>query len=444
MAQSSTAPDVAAAWHAALERSSSVGELAAAVDERAGVVPWRHPDSPVPVRPVLLASATAAQVAEAGREVIRLAVQECGWRATEPAALAEMLSIEPSPLLTDRPSWNRWAASQARPDLVLSGGVPKVLECNIGSAIGGPEDTIRLDDVFWATEQAVDMARLGSLQSGRSIPARRELLVRMAHDRGVHTPEIAVAGISAAHFAEVVDEAAQAAVTITYVELADLIEDRGLRDGSGRKFDLFLQKFIAAGAYLDGEPMAALEAAVANDSTLIASPDLSSLLSSKKVLAWLTERADELPRRDRDLVLRYVPWTAVLCDGVVQRQGEQVDLLDLLVREQESFVVKPADAFGGHGVVVGCELAANDWRSTLNTLLDKSYVVQQYFPADSLPTSVWDEGRGELSQVEFPHVISPFVIDGRVEGCFARFSLPGQGAVASADRGGCNTVFVYD
>lgn len=434
-----TDSDFVAHWHTELERSSNVDELASAIDQRAGVVPWRHPQSPIPVRPVFLSSRTASQVAKASQEVVRLSIEECARRASEPAALAALLGVEPSPLLSARSSWNKWAASQARPDVVLSSGVPKVLECNIGSAIGGIEDTARLDAVFWSAKQVAGVARSRKLRSGRSLPARRELLAHMARDRGSQAPKIAVAGVNSAHFAEAIEDAARANIALTYVELDELVEDGGLRNESSGTFDIFLQKFIAAGAYSDHEPMGALEAAVEHDTTLIASPDLSSLLSNKKILAWLTESVDDLPQRDRDLVLQHIPWTAILGDYAVRRHGKQVDLVDLIQREQASFVLKPTDSFGGHGVLVGCEMDADEWYRSIDQLLGEPFIVQEYFPADKLPTSVWDGG---LQNLELPHVISPFIIGGKVEGFFARFSRPGQGAVTSADNGACNTVFV--
>lgn len=432
-------------WHAALSSSSEVEELANTVDSRAAVMPWRHSDCPIPVRPVVLPAAIASEISDAGREVVRLAVQECNKRAGTPASLAELLGVEPSPLLTDRSSWNSWAASQARPDIVLSAGVPKVLECNISGAIGGLEETIRFDSIFRASKPASEFAQLGNLRTGRGVPARRELLRRMAKQRGAErTPEIAVAGFSAPHFAEVIADATRAGVNLTYVDLEELTEDGGLRNASGRRFDLFLQNFIAGGAYLDGEPMGALESSVVNDTTLIASPELSSLLSNKMVLAWITERIGDLESRDRNLVLRHVPWTAVLRDGLVLRGGVKADLLDLLEREKDSYVIKPTDAFGGNGVVVGCEVSEKEWREALNRGLDSPHVAQQYIAADKMRTSLWDASKRELIDSELVHVISPFIIDGRSEGLLARFSRPGSNGITSIKDGASNTVFVYN
>lgn len=431
------------AWHRLLaENPGGTAELAEAIEKRMSVQPWRHPDSPVPVRPLLLSRAEAAWITRAAAAVVGLAVEECARRAGSPAALAEALGSPLSPLVTDRASWNQWSASQARPDLVLSGGVPKVLELNIGSAIGGPEATARLDAVLWSMPPIRAREAEWKLSRGRSIQARRELLVRMARDRCASVPRIAIAGWSAENFRETVADAEEHGVPCSFVQLEELTEDGGLRDGQGRRIDILLQKFLAAGAYLDGEPMRALEEAVAGDSTLIASPELSTLQSNKKVLAWLTERCPELPSAQRTVIEQHVPWTADLADGPVRRHGRRHDLLELLLRDRNSFILKPADAFGGNGVLVGRETPSRKWEEAVRDKAGTGWVAQEYCRPDNHPVSAFDPASGDVLLLERPHVISPLLFSGAGTGFLTRFTRPGGGAVTSAQAGAINTVSV--
>ncbi|WP_285733461.1 hypothetical protein [Nocardiopsis sp. ATB16-24] len=434
-------------WHTLLtERAPEVPELAEAVRSGLSVASPYNPEVPLPISPVLLSRRTADEVAHAGREVVRLAVEECMRRTSSPRRLAHLLGIEPSPLLSERESYNRWAASQARPDIVVSQGVPKVLECNIGSAIGGIEDLARLDPLLWGSSAAEKFRREHGVRSGRTVQARRELLTRIARDRGaLGRLRMGIAGHSEATFAEVVEDAAAHGIDAFFVELEDLTEDGGLRRGSEPPMDLFLQKFIAAGAYRDGEPMAALEAAVDRDSTFVANPDLSSLFSSKTVLAWLTSSAEDLPERDRRTIQRHVPWTAELQDSRVVYKGVRQELLPLVLRDREELVLKPVDGFGGHGVVVGRTTGEAEWAAAVDDCLKERYIVQVYTHPDTFSLSCWHGPSATHELLDTAAVISPFVIDGQVTGYLARTgSLIGSGGVISAETGALASVFVVD
>ncbi|MFE0116831.1 hypothetical protein ACFWZA_01895 [[Kitasatospora] papulosa] len=443
--QHSDTDSLEAAWHrelaAAPERAA---ELARELDDRMSAQPWHHPESPIPVRPLLLRRQEAEEIGRAAAGVIRLVVQECSRRASSPSALCDLLGIPVSPLLTDRHSWNQWALSQARPDIVLSGGVPKILECNISGAIGGPEQTARLDSVHWTAPTTRALARRGGMWSGHALEARRELLVHMAHSRGVDRPQLAVAGWNEENFAETVVDASRHGAPCVFVSLEELTEDGGLRTAEGRRIDVLLQKFITAGAYADGCPMEALEAAVAHDSTLIASPELGSVYSNKRILAWLTDRAHTLPSEQRDIVERYVPWTAQLADQPVLRQGARYDLLPLLEREQHSFVLKPEEGFGGNGVLVGRETSSVQWRAALNDLSGGGYIAQEYCPTDTHPVSVYDAASGEVDRIHAEHVIGPLLMQSRTTGFHTRFRRPGGKLVTTMLQGCVNTVFIHE
>ncbi|WP_435109847.1 hypothetical protein [Nocardiopsis synnemataformans] len=437
-------PEIVAEWHRrATEDAAGASAFARSLDDALKTQLWRGPQSPIPIRPVILDQETAGRVAHAAKNVVQLAVAECERRARDPYQLCDLLGVEPSPLLCGRPSWNQWAASQARPDLVLSGGVPKVLECNIASAFGGPEHLHRMNARFWGDPRYRELAKKTRTWSGNSVSARRELVARIAGQRTDGVPQIAVAGSNEQHFVEVIDDAASNGLPCVFVELDELYEDGGLRNQHGLGIDVLLMKFVMEGAYADGEPMGALEAAVEHDSTLLLAPALSHLYSNKKVLAWLTERAPALPAHHRDFIEDHVPWTSVLEDRKVLRGGRERDLLGMLESHKEEFIVKPAGGLGGAGVVIGHETTDTEWRELLTDRLTGEYVVQEYCRPDTLPMSFVDEASGECLSLDLPHVLSPILIEGRAGGIFARFSAPGGPGVTSTAAGGLNTVFVH-
>src|SRR5262249_2576505 len=77
----------------------------------------------------------------------------------------------------------------------------------------------------------------------------------------------------------------------------------------------------------------------------------------KAVFAMLTdERHGNLVSADeRQVIRRHVPWTVIVEEGRVTRDGESIDLVPHLRRQRERFVIKPNDEYGGTGVTLGWE-----------------------------------------------------------------------------------------
>ncbi|WP_424862852.1 hypothetical protein [Streptomyces sp. MMS24-I29] len=420
-------------------------ELARSLDDRMNVYPWRHPQGPVPVRPVLLDRWRARGITWAAMEVVRLAAAECARRASSPAELCALLGIPVSPMLTDRDSWNRWALDQARPDVVLTGGVPKVLECNISGAIGGIEQTARLDSCFWNWPGVRGLTHRHRLWGGHTIAARRQLLLDIARSRGTDRPQVAIAGWSEANFSETMIDAASHGAPCIFVTQEELTEDDGLRNAHGLRIDVLLQKFVTADSYAKGEPMAALEAAVARDSTFIAAPEISTVYSDKKVLAWLTERAADLPPAQRRVIEDHVPWTSELTDRKVSRHGTEHDLLTLVENDQHAFVLKPTGGHSGHGVLIGRETEQAAWLAAVhNAVRDGHHVVQEFCEPDRFPTTVCDLASGEMDVLDVPHLISPMLVRGEGTGFLARFLPDPARSMITVRLGAQNTVFIHD
>ncbi len=427
-----------------LEDPDRTAELARSLDERMNVYPWRHPEGPVPVRPLVLDRRQADRITGAAAGVVRLAAAECTRRAGSPAELCALLGVPASPMLTDRASWNRWAVDQARPDVVLTNSVPKVLECNISGAIGGVEQTARLDSAFWNWPGVRSLTRRHRMWGGHTIAARRQLLLDIARSRGADRPQLAVAGWSEANFSDVLTDAASHGAPCIFVTQEELTEDDGLRNAHGLRIDVLLQKFVTADSYAKGEPMAALEAAVANDTTFIAAPEISTLYSNKKVLAWLTERAPQLPAAERRIIEDHVPWTAELADRSVYRNGVRHNLLSLVENGQSDFVLKPVGDHSGRGVLIGRETARAEWLAAVHNALDGQHIVQEFCEPDRFQVTVCDLASGGVEVLDVPHLISPMLIRGMGTGFLARFLKDTDSSMITVRLGAQNTVFIHD
>jgi len=118
----------------------------------------------------------------------------------------------------------------------------------------------------------------------------------------------------------------------------------------------------------------------------------------------------------------HIPWTRVVEARKTRGpDGPEVDLLAWCAENRERLVLKPSDAYGGHGIVLGWTVDASTWTSALAAAATAPTIVQQRvsIPRDAYPSI---EG-GSLALIERQVDTAPYVIDGRwIEGALSRLS----------------------
>lgn len=118
----------------------------------------------------------------------------------------------------------------------------------------------------------------------------------------------------------------------------------------------------------------------------------------------------------------HVPWTRIVEARMTRGpDGDDVDLLPWCAANRERLVLKPSDAYGGHGIVLGWTVDATTWATALADASAAPSVVQQRvaIPREAYPSF---EG-GALSLVARQVDTAPYVVDGRwVEGALSRLS----------------------
>jgi hypothetical protein len=161
--------------------------------------------------------------------------------------------------------------------------------------------------------------------------------------------------------------------------------------------------------------------AVRERAVVMVNPFKCKPIHKKAIFAVLTD--DELQglftADERAAIAAHVPWTRRVREGYTLRNGERVDLPELIRRNRASLVMKPNDEYGGKGVFIGWEMSDGEWDAALATALASSYVVQ---------------GKVELLRQRFPELspslafrdlvvdLDPFVFEGEVEGFLTRLS----------------------
>lgn len=142
----------------------------------------------------------------------------------------------------------------------------------------------------------------------------------------------------------------------------------------------------------------------------------SKLLHKKTVFALLSEGVlpIHLSPEECAVVEATIPWTRIVGPGRTSHDGRSVDLPSHLLAEQESLAIKPADDYGGRGVVLGWDTTADEWEQAVETAISGGYVVQQRVPVPEEPYPVWaDNG---VSPVLLLQDTDPFLFRGTM-GC---------------------------
>ncbi|HEY1620228.1 MAG TPA: hypothetical protein VGG25_21575 [Streptosporangiaceae bacterium] len=150
----------------------------------------------------------------------------------------------------------------------------------------------------------------------------------------------------------------------------------------GRHVDA-VYRFIPLSDLLDGpdapavaEPMiAAAERGTAHMITGFS----AGLFASKGCLALLSDdgHREIFSPAERDLIDRFIPWTRTLRPGPAQVGGQRVDLVDYVLDSQADLILKPAQLYGGAGVLPGWRVSHRAWAKAVRAGLGGRVVVQR-------------------------------------------------------------------
>ncbi|MCB0235227.1 MAG: hypothetical protein KDG58_13635, partial [Anaerolineae bacterium] len=133
----------------------------------------------------------------------------------------------------------------------------------------------------------------------------------------------------------------------------------------------------------------------------------------------------------------HIPWTRRVEERKTLLDGETVDLIPFIHANKHRLVLKPNDAYGGRGVILGWDVSDDDWQHAIEVALVEPHVVQlavalgrEDFPA------VQDDGSVEIESRLVD--LDPFMFDGSYAGgCLTRLS---RGGLLNVTAGGGTTV----
>lgn len=289
-----------------------------------------------------------------------------------------------------------------RADVYHDGSAFKLLEFNIGSALGGLDMVGTLPTAYLRVPAFADFAQRHALR-----------YLNMGADV-VHALRIAGKGAAAGDPVVAVLEGPGGMATYGHKRraIAELIVEHGLDCRVGEITDL---TFVDGKPHLDGTPIDlilryyALEEMLAHadgealmesvfraheeGSVVLWTP--SNVFSNKGTLAMLSEFCEDpavFSAAERAVIDRVLPWSRML-----GRPGAGADAgrIEECVRRREQLVFKPTGLYGGQGVLIGQEVSDGVWREALTASAEAGCLVQEVVRPNLEP--IVDPATGERS-----------------------------------------------
>ncbi|GAA2014749.1 hypothetical protein GCM10009839_07280 [Catenulispora yoronensis] len=291
----------------------------------------------------------------------------------------------------------------ARADVLAVPGGFKVVEFNMGSALGG----LDIAELARAMVRHPTLAGFAADHGLEFTDTRVEVLHTMFAETGVAQdtdPFVAIVDSpgSFAGLGEYLQRAAETwdekyGIRAGACHLGDL----EYRDGAvwlrGQRVDVVYRTFILENLVTrphEIEVMAPLMAAAERGEVRVFTPLDAEAFASKNALAMVADGANRALFTPEEQVSlgRLLPWTRILADGEATLEtGETVDLVEYALKNRGDLVLKPTLMHGGIGVVLGSDphVTQEYWEQQIRQSLDGTFTVQRlirpepdYFPTE--------------------------------------------------------------
>ncbi|MBD1558830.1 hypothetical protein HC752_18005 [Vibrio sp. S9_S30] len=318
-------------------------------------------------------------------------------------------------------------------DILDNGTDWKVMEVNVGGAIGGfaydgiqtlYDDALAQEkqdspsvsvDEYWQSPYAHIAPKVEQEMAALDKP-----LLVVVDDALQFTESPLVANSASGALSARLN---QEIVAIPHTKLGDIIESH---DGSVLVFEVFTLSDIARASdnsyspYLDGLESGKVHSVI---------HPLSEVFMSKAILALLREERvlSVLSNEQRDIINTLIPQTFIV----------STDNLDqLLALNKNDWVIKDAIGYGGHGVFCGWECGSEEWTALLNKVAqaESPTAIIQHKIRGKREAAISMTPKGVFVESNEASVLGVFMLGDEFGGGCVRQSLSGKGVVCTANH----------
>lgn len=404
---------------------ASVFDKLIAAQRELGLVFGDRPTCPF-LRPHIVARSQYDEVVRAAN-IIAFAVEKLVNRALVDDELLAVLGVTERETTMARidPGYSRLCVS-SRLDSYLSDSGFQFLEYNAETP-AGVGDQMQLEKVLYGLTHLKEFLEQHS--HWRPEPHRRLLAALLAAYRewggGEVHPQIAIVdwkGVATESEFRVLQEyfCAEGYQTII-ADLGELSYDNGHLKADDFRIDIVYKRVVIHEFLERCDEDHPLARAYADRRICMANSFRTKLAHKKASFAILSDSkySHLFTPEEIEVLRRHIPWTRRVERCATDFEGAEHELIELIRRERERFVLKPNDDYGGHGVFIGWETTPEEWERAIGLALERPYVVQQRVALKKIPiTTFSDRVRLEEMFVDF----NPFLFHNEAEGALIRLS----------------------
>ncbi len=209
------------------------------------------------------------------------------------------------------------------------------------------------------------------------------------------------------------------------------------RDGwiyaNGRRIDILYRRLLMNEFYEIKDQCQAYLEGYRAQKTCYLNSFRTKLVHKKAILALLTDEnfTHILSPPQLQAVRDFVPWTRRLRERTTSFRGLSIDLVEFVRCNRRYFIIKPNDAYGGKGVMLGFDATQAEWEQWIDRGLKEGFVVQECVDIHREPFLIKVEDSWKL----VPAIIDldPYLNGPLMGGCLTRIS---SGKLANVTAGG--------
>lgn len=137
-----------------------------------------------------------------------------------------------------------------------------------------------------------------------------------------------------------------------------------------------------------------------------------------------------------EVIRKHIPWTRYVGPSRTVFHASEFELERLILDQQEQFVLKPNDDYGGHDVFLGWESSRQEWQDAVRAAFKRPYVVQERVVLEKSQFPAYSD-RAYLDELFVDY--NPFLFQNEAEGALIRLSAS---ALLNVTSGGGQTALL--